>query len=279
MLMKFISVIVAVLFVLNSNSQNLHVSGKIGMGSYKGDLKPNGGLSQSSLGWGLGVKYDLSEHFIGRAYYNRTKLKADGAQSGHLGNLNFNAKLNEVALGIQYQIFSLNNKWWTPYLFLGGSIFSAKPYTDYGGQKVMLQPLGTEGQGYITGKEAYKTTNLALEWGTGIEYALNEDIRVGLEAGFRITGTDYIDDVSTVYENQATILSNRGTAAAALAYRGTGTYPINQARGNSTNKDRFYFVQATVSVRPFVNQWKRTSGIAGMKKDKRVGCPQTKGIF
>jgi hypothetical protein len=278
--MKLIIGCLALFFTSNINAQNVHVGAKFGLGSYKGDLKPNGGLGQSSIAWSIGAKYDISEHLIGRAFFNRTKLKGDDAKKNNARNLNFEAKLNEVELGIQYQIFSLNEKWWTPYVFVGGSIYGAKAYTMLGGKKVFLQPLSTEGQGFAPGKPTYKSTKLAFVYGLGGEYALGEDLRVGLELGLRYTGNDYIDDVSDVYVDGTQLLTNKGATAVALAYRGGGTYPTaGTARGNNSNKDNFYYLQLTVTFRPFVNQWKRTSGIAGMKKEKRVGCPQTKGIF
>jgi hypothetical protein len=62
-----------------------------------------------------------------------------------------------------------------------------------------------------------------------------------------------------------------------MAYRGTGTYPATgSVRGNSKNKDSYYFIQLTFTIRPFVDWYQRTSGVPGMKKDKRVGCPGTR---
>jgi hypothetical protein len=274
--MKYLTLLLIVFSPLMVLSQNWHAAGKIGVGNYSGDMK-SGGMK---LAWSIGARYDINEHFIGRAFFNATKLNGNDAKNNNPRNLNFTAKLREIELGIQYQIFSLNEKWWTPYVFVGGSLFFAKPFTEAGGNKVFLQPLSTEGQGFVAGKKTYKTTNIAIPFGLGAEYALGEDVRVGLEFGFRKTFTDYIDDVSTTYADAATLLSNRGAQAVALAYRGGGSYPsAGSIRGNSANKDNFYFVQLTLTVRPFVDQYKRTSGIAGMKKSKKVGCPQTKGIF
>jgi opacity protein-like surface antigen len=283
--MKSIIALFIILYCIQLQAQNWHVSGKFGLGSYKGDLKPKGVLKQSNMAWGVGARYDINEHIVGRAFFNATKLMANDAKSNNTTqqqrNLNFTAKLREVEIGAQYQIFSLNEKWWTPYVFVGGSMFSANPYTSFGSiGKTFLQPLGTEGQGIPGYNKKYKTTNIAFMYGIGGEYALGEDVKVGIEASFRQTGTDYIDDVSNAYADYTALLFGNGPVASTLAYRGSGTYPAaGTIRGNSANKDKFFFLQIVLTVRPFVNQWKRTSGLAGMKKDKRVGCPQTKGIF
>jgi opacity protein-like surface antigen len=267
-----------------SNSQNLHLSAKFGLGGYNGELKPKTGFGQTKIGWSIGARYDLGEHLIARSYLNFGKLQATDAKQKTTAtqqrNLDFTAKLREFELGIQYSIFSLNEKWWTPYVFVGGSIFTAKPYTILNGQKVFLQPLSTEGQGFTPGKKTYKTTSFAIPIGFGAEYALGEDVRVGIEFSYHKTFTDYIDDVSTSYVDAASLLSNKGALAVAAAYRGSGAYPpAGTIRGTPKTKDGFYFAQLVLTVRPFVNQFNRTYGIASMKKPKRVGCPQTKGIF
>jgi opacity protein-like surface antigen len=265
-------------------AQNLHVGLKGGLGGYNGELKQKTGFGQTSFAWSIGARYDLSEHFLARGFLNFGKLHGSDAKAktstAQLRNLDFTAKLRELELGIQYSIFSLNEKWWTPYVFIGGSMFLAKPFTTLAGQKVFLQPLSTEGQGFTPGKKIYKTTNFAIPFGFGAEYALSEDIRVGVEFGYHKTFTDYIDDVSTTYVDATSLLTNKGVQAVTLAYRGTGSYPATgNLRGNSKTKDAFYFAQLTFTIRPFVDQYKRTSGLAAAKKGKKVGCPQSKGIF
>jgi hypothetical protein len=259
--MKTILIIFLALVHTTIYAQNWHVAGKLGVGNYKGDIKTNG----AKLAWGIGAKYDVSEHIVARAIFNKTVLQGNDAKSSNAAqlarNLTFTAKLKEVEIAAQYQIFSLNDKWWTPYVFIGGSIYGAKPYTtDALGNKTYLQPLGTEGQGIASYGKKYKTSHLALVYGVGGEYALGEDVKVGIEAGFRYTGNDYIDDVSTTYADYANLLLGNGVQAASLAYRGSGTYPAaGTARGNSGDKDKFYFINLIVTVRPFVNQWKRTT--------------------
>ena len=193
-------------------------------------------------------------------------------------NLSFQTNLWELELGAQYNLFSLNDRWWTPYVFAGVAPFHIKPFAwDNSGSRVFLQPLSTEGQGFAAGRREYNSLQLAIPFGIGAEYALNEDMRVGIELGYRATFTDYIDDVSTTYTDPVALVANRGPKSLEMAYRGTGTYPpTGSLRGNSKNKDAYYFVQVTFTIRPFVDWYQRTSGLPGMKKDKRVGCPSNR---
>jgi Domain of unknown function (DUF6089) len=266
-------------------SQNLFVSARAGLSNYQGDLQDKGfTFNKSKFIGSIGAKYDISEHIQLRGYLSFTKLAADDKNSSSVSakarNLNFTTGLQELELGAQYNIFSLNDKWWTPYVFAGIGIFNYKPYTTYNGNKVFLQPLSTEGQGVVSGVSKYKLTQFAIPFGVGAEYALNEDIRIGLEFGYRKTFTDYIDDASNRYADFATLLAAKGQTAVDLAYRGDelpggAPYPIGGTlRANAKKKDAYYFTTLTISWRPFVDMYKRTSGISSMKRaKKKVGCP------
>lgn len=261
-------------------AQNFHLSFRGGIANYQGDLQEKAfTFNQAKFVGSIGARYDLSEHLVARTHFSLGMLRADDKKNKKASlqsrNLNFQTNLFEWELGAQYNLFNLNHKWWTPYVFAGGALFHVKPFTaDASGAKVFLQPLGTEGQGFVAGKGNYKSTQFAIPIGFGAEYLVTEDIRIGLEVGLRKTFTDYIDDVSTTYVDESVLLSARGPQALALAYRGGGTYPADGTlRGSEKYKDGYYFVQLTVTWRPFVDWYQRTSGIASFKKSKKVGCP------
>jgi hypothetical protein len=93
--------------------------------------------------------------------------------------------------------------------------------------------------------------------------------------------TDYLDDVSTEYADQSVLLSARGQAAVDLAYRGdevgAGSYPTAKTpRGGASEKDGYYYMALTVTVRSFIDQYKRIAGLPSYHRDKKVGCPATR---
>jgi hypothetical protein len=251
-------------------AQNFHFSARVGIANYQGDLQAKRiAFRQSNFLASLGAQYDLTEHITARTYFTLTSLEADdkkGTASMKQRNLNFATKLFEWELGGQYNILSLNDHWWTPYVFAGIGLYKFKPYTNTAdGVKTYLQPLSTEGQGFSPGVNNYKLTQLNIPLGIGALYAVNEDIRVGLELGYRKLFTDYLDDVSDRYVDQSALLTARGQTAVDLAYRGdevgAGTYPAAKTRrGNSADKDAYYYMALTVTV----------------KRDKKVGCPGTR---
>src|ERR1044072_2907798 len=166
-------------------AQNFHFSARAGIANYQGDLQAKRiTFNQARFLGSLGAMYDLSEHFTARTYFTLSSLQADdkkGTASMQERNLNCSTKLFEWELGAQYNILSLNNSWFTPYLYAGIGLYHFKPYTHAeDGTKYYLQPLSTEGQGIVAGQKAYKSTQLNIPLGIGAMYAVSEDIRVGL---------------------------------------------------------------------------------------------------
>jgi len=267
-------------------AQNFHLAARLGIANYQGDLQAkNVTFNQAKFLGSLGAMYDLSEHFTARTYFTLTSLKADdkkGTTAMKARNLNFQTKLWDIELGAQYNILSLNDSWWTPYIFAGVGLYHFNPFTKTtDGAKTFLQPLSTEGQGFEPGKKEYKLTQFNIPLGIGATYAISEDIRVGLELGYRKLFTDYLDDVSTTYADQGALLAAKGQTAVDLAYRGdevgAGGYPAAKTtRGGSNVKDGYYYMALTVTVRSFIDQYKRIAGLPAYNRDKKVGCPATR---
>lgn len=267
-------------------SQDFHFSARLGLANYHGDLtRKSINLAGTKPLFSLGARYDLSEHLTARTYFSYTALQADdkkGTAEMKARNLNFKTKLFEWELSGQYNFFSLNNEWWTPYVFAGVGVYRFNPYTnDADGARVFLQPLRTEGQGIRPGSSPYKLTQFSVPFGFGADYSLNEDMRLGLEFGYRKLFTDYLDDVSTTYVDQNALLHAKGDKAVAIAWRGdevSGTpYPTDGTqRGSPKAKDGYYYVALTYTVRYFFDKYKAVAGIPSGKRDKKVGCPATR---
>jgi opacity protein-like surface antigen len=271
---------------LAATAQNFHLAARLGIANYQGDLQAsNVTFKQAKFLGSLGAMYDLSEHFTARTYFTLTSLQGDdkkGTTAMKMRNLNFQTKLWDIELGAQYNILSLNNSWWTPYIFAGVGLYHFNPFTHTAdGTKTFLQPLSTEGEGIVPGKKGYKLTQFNIPLGIGATYAISEDIRVGLEFGYRKLFTDYLDDVSTTYVDQGTLLAAKGQTAVDLAYRGNevggAAYPAAKTpRGGENVKDGYYYMALTVTVRSFIDQYKRIAGLPSYHRDKKVGCPATR---
>jgi opacity protein-like surface antigen len=163
----------------------------------------------------------------------------------------------------------------TPFVFAGIAGFHFNPSTlDSNGNRVYLQPLGTEGQGFYQGRQKYSLTSFAIPFGGGLKFSLSENIRVRAEIGIRKTMTDYLDDVSATYADEQQLLLYNGEQAVDLAFRGDETkggltYPVaNSERGSPKHDDWYYFAGLGISFR--LSPKFSTAGGSGKNK---TGCP------
>lgn len=160
-------------------------------------------------------------------------------------NLSFRSRIYELAARMEFNFIEYkigdDRHEFTPFMFLGLSVFNFNPKATYNNQWVGLQPLKTEGQA-----KGYLRTQLAIPFGAGVKMNLAKRIGLVVEWGMRKTFTDYLDDVSTVYANPADLAAN-GPAAVALADRSGASDNIGRQRGNPRTKDWYCFTGLTLT--------------------------------
>ena len=152
-----------------------------------------------------------------RAGFSYGEVGAADQQAIDLGrekrNLHFRSHIAEVHGVLVYEFRrdkNFGNSWqdkphFTPFVFAGVALFNFKPQARYEGTWYDLQPLGTEGQ-YIPdydGPEPYSLVQFSAPFGVGVSLRLSDYTGISFEVGYRSTGTDFLDDVSTVYPNQS----------------------------------------------------------------------------
>jgi|SRR6185312_2657682 len=233
-----------------------------GFSNYIGDMQTSPYTTKQSNGsFGAGIQYDLTRHFslLTNLTYGRISA-ADGYSSQadlRARNLNFESHITEWNLLAEYNLLDLSEHKLTPYLFAGVAIFHFNPYSyDTTGKKVYLRPLSTEGEGLTQypGRRPYALTQLAIPFGGGIKFRISDGVTLAYEIGMRKTFTDYLDDLSTTYVDQATLLAARGPEAVEMAYRGNeikngGTYPPDGTiRGGHKWKDWYYMSGLRVTI-------------------------------
>lgn len=239
-----------------------HVNLFGGFSNYIGDLQSKVYTTQQSHGaFGAGIQYDLTNHFSLLTNLNYGQVGASDAYSNKADlrarNLSFQSKIYEWNVLAEYNFLDLNVHRLTPYVFAGAAVYHFNPYAyDSLGKKVYLRPLGTEGEGLpqYPGRKPYKNTQMAIPFGGGIKFRVSDRVVLAYEIGLRKLFTDYLDDVSTTYVDQATLLAARGPEAVEMAYRGNelkggAAYPPDGSlRGNSKNKDWYYMSGIRVSI-------------------------------
>ena len=261
-------------------AQRLHIGIFGGLANYNGDLTENYFPSKTTNGSiGVTANYELTNRIRLRAGY--TYAVVGGADrfattnEALMRNLSFETSIHEFSLLGELYLFDLSERRLSPYGFVGLAAFNFNPYAfDANLNKVYLQPLSTEGQGLpgYPDKKPYKLTQMAIPAGVGLKYALSDRVQIGAEFGYRKLFTDYLDDVSTTYADEADLLAARGPKAVEMAYRsdelpgGDPNFPAKDyGRGGAKYKDSYYFTGLHVSFR-------LGSGMGGGRKN-RLGCP------
>jgi len=139
------------------------------------------------------------------------------------------------------------------YAFAGIAGFYFDPKAQFQNKWVRLKPLGTEGQGLPGGPAEYANFALGIPVGVGIRKAVTKNMSVGLEIQYTKTFTDYIDDVSTLYYDNALIQAAHGDVAAFLAdpsLHMPGMFgdptATGQQRGDDSDLDAYLFMKLQV---------------------------------
>ena len=211
------------------------------------------------------IAFTGTENAGNDAMANTTKYQDDGWFRQYR-NLNFRSKVLELtAMGqlniLKYSPGSMKYRW-TPYVTAGVGVFYFDPKTEYQGQWIALQPLGTEGQGLpqFPDRKKYSLVQPDIPIGVGVKFNVNHAFAVGVEFTHRVCFTDYLDDVSKTYVSLQDFVSYYGEAKGTMIYNisrrsqeidpeghyGTITGP-GQPRGNPNSNDSWATTVVTLT--------------------------------
>jgi hypothetical protein len=275
--MKKYAIFLSIVFVSTTTSAQLwHVGIFGGLSAYNGDLTDKI-LPKKVTNGAIGVtaNYEFRDQIMFRAGLTYSVVGGADRFSDNpdlvVRNLSFETSLLELSLVGEYYFFNLYERRYSPYIFGGLAMFRYNPYAFNGSdEKIYLKPLSTEGQG-LPGYQAkpYSLTQFAIPFGGGIKYAINDRFRIGAELGIRKLFTDYLDDVSGFYADQADLLTHRGQLAVDMSYRGDEipggdpVYPLkNAGRGGPEKNDIYYFLGIHLTYR-----------LGGGRAGKSYSCP------
>ncbi|MAJ05286.1 MAG: hypothetical protein CL827_00295 [Crocinitomicaceae bacterium] len=126
--------------------------------------------------------------------------------------------------GFYYNPKGLNNKVYNSEAHMNSNF---NPLVD--DEWYSLRPLHTEGQGMYGNKtkfqkdgKTYSPIAICFPVGFGLEKAFNGDMGLKIEASYRFTTTDYLDDVSSVYYNRDAIIDKGGNIAGVMSGTNSG---------------------------------------------------------
>lgn len=233
------------------------------------------------------VRYKWRPAIFLKLAFDFTRLEGDDKlttnPARHYRNLNFRNNILSLSLTgewVFYEDPDIGNTYryrnsFRSYLFAGGSVFYHNPKGLYNGKWISLRPLQTEGV-------AYSPINFAIPMGLGFYFTFNKKHRIGFEATYWKTFTDYIDDISGTYpdsppkDNLARAMSLRTPELGLQAYRDNPSVYLShtwgQKRGDKTHKDAFLTMTVSYSyVLPGKSSFYRSKySWFGKKSKKRV---------
>lgn len=235
-----------------------------GITNYMGDLQA-GKFSVPNARTVLGVayKYPVSSKFWIRGAVSQGKISAADANNPdylRARNLSFESKVTDGYLALEYRLFTEEKSAIIPFVFAGVGMFGFNPYAYYGNsksEKVYLRDLGTEGQGLpeYPDREMYDLTQVMIPFGAGLLWHATPRWTFGVEFRNNFTFTDYLDDVSGGYAQEAALLRDRGQLAVDMAWRrdefDNAPYPtnVNQVRGNPDKDDWYYNLNLFIAMK------------------------------
>jgi hypothetical protein len=222
-----------------------------------GVLAYNGDLTQKKIilknfrpALGFDLKYESNDLLNFRVGLMWGMLSADDKNNSDAEirkrNLSFKTNIYELSAVVEFNFFDPEIYKSYPYIFGGVGIFHFNPYsfTD-DGKKVFLQPLSTEGQGLsaFPDRKKYSLTQFCIPFGFGWKWHTKKNNQIMLEFGYRVTFTDYLDDVSKTYLDPEQLAILKSPLAAQMSYRKKDIPfgELNEPRGNSSIKDIYYF--------------------------------------
>jgi len=200
---KIVLFSVLVLFCLGNRgyAQDWELGLNGGMSGYMGELNQGNPLQFNDWTLGLLVRKNLSRNWAVRLNFLRANVHGDATSSGNAfiqqQKLYFKSPIYEASVVGEFNFFKFEPSYervsYTPYLFLGvgGFHFQPKSY-NFEGDLVNLHPYETEGVNY-------RRLVMNIPFGAGFRYNLRGPWTVGMELGYRIAFTDYLDDISGTY--------------------------------------------------------------------------------
>ncbi|MCA6379575.1 MAG: outer membrane beta-barrel protein [Cytophagales bacterium] len=230
--------------------RSLILSGGLGTSTYYGDLANSNAYVKANPNVNAALQYFLSNRIGARVELNWFTLAGDDKDANGGGrverNLSFQSSNFELSAVGMINLFTHGDRFYRRpginiYGFAGiGLLYFNPKATDQLGNSVSLQPLKTEGV-------SYSLVAPVVPVGLGIRFKVSPLFNLSIEAGFRKTFTDYLDDVSTTYPGSASFNGD----AQAIYFSDRRVDPgvngtVGGIRGNPDNLDSYMLLNAKV---------------------------------
>jgi hypothetical protein len=221
-----------------------------GNSSYYGEIKDAKEYLDPRLNINVGLQYFVTPRISTRVELTYFQLhgtdvnSSDGGRAGR--NLSFTANNFELNASGAINLFPLGQRFYqrppiNAYAFVGVGLMYNNPTAKLDGKKYALQPLQTE-------DVKYSRFQFVVPYGLGARLKVNPFFNIAVEGGYRLTFTDYLDDVSHVHPDKSSWDPNsiRFKLSDRRPELGKDPYLAGAQRGNPGSNDGYFLLNVKV---------------------------------
>lgn len=244
-------------FYRRRRNRNIVASFGMGTASYFGELKNDGDLFvDNKLNMEFGLEYKIDPRFSPKVMVTFFRLQGDDRKaddgSRKRRNLRFRSDNVEVAFIGMAQLFEAPLRYYqrpqfNVYAFGGVAAiwYSPKadiPDQDYSGNSFSNAGKFTALRKLETESVKYSAVTIAIPVGFGIRYKINPWFNIAIDGGYRLTLTDYLDDVSTAHPGSSAFSDLLAQAMSdRRPERDVSPAAAGTQRGNPDKNDGYFF--------------------------------------
>lgn len=230
----------------------------LGASNYYGDLSQGQNTKHFHPSAGVYQRYNISDYFAWRNQFSYLYVSGttDGNENYEIQDLNFQSAVYEFSslLSFDFHRFgtNINNRISTPYALLGLGLFRFEP------RRLDAEQISLHAANTGMRKSNYSRIQMSIPIGLGYKYKISQRRNrgawiVGVEAVWRKTFTDLLDDVTGTYPDFRAITDAQGEGSAQYSQpqvlKGLNPFPKGTFRGDEHLKDWYYFVGFNLSYR------------------------------
>lgn len=247
----------------------------LGTTNYYGDINNPKQVISPNLNVSLNLEYPASPRVNMRLefmYYQISGADSEyegssSAEDRYIRNLSFTANNFEATIGATYSFYKDNRVYYrrpklNPYALLGIGFTTVNPRAQYQGEWYKLRDIQTEGV-------EYSGAALVIPFGAGVKFKVTNTLNIAFEVAYRVTFTDYLDDVSRTYIDQSNFAGDPVAAILADRRQELGYPPAaaGKIRGNPESNDGYLVIGLKGTYYLPTSTWLRKMG---SKRPKRL---------
>ncbi len=234
-------------FYAMRRQRNVIASIGTGTASYFGELKNDGDYIDARPSINLGLQVFISNRISLRSeitWFQLSGTDTKATDDRQERNLSFRANNYEINFAGLINLTPHGHRYYQRpninlYAFGGIGLIYSNPKAEYQGEYIGLQELQTEGI-------SYSTFQPVIPFGLGLRLKSGPFFNIVIEGGYRLTFTDYLDDVSIErYPDPASLSSDLARALSDRRREIDPDYPVQPGvgkRGNPTTNDGYFLL-------------------------------------